>query len=189
MMGKQYCRLNTVCGHLNMPHLAKGMCNTCYEFKRYASNRENQIKRVIEYNKTSKGLFNKLKNQKAYNESEKGKETSKRYMSTVKYKLAMKRSKKKNALNIKMSNIKCRALKYSTTDGSVTTEAILNLFKSQNGLCNNPNCKVKLEDNYHIDHIFPLSKGGEHTISNIQLLCPFCNLSKKDKVLVYNGVQ
>ena len=35
----------------------------------------------------------------------------------------------------------------------------------------------------NIDHIMPLSKGGLHTWSNVQLLCRTCNMAKSDKVL------
>lgn len=41
-------------------------------------------------------------------------------------------------------------------------------------------CKKKLTD-YHIDHYVPLSKGGKHTISNLVLACPKCNLIKNAK--------
>lgn len=37
------------------------------------------------------------------------------------------------------------------------------------------------ETEYHLDHIKPLSKGGPHCDSNIQLLCASCNLSKFDR--------
>lgn len=31
---------------------------------------------------------------------------------------------------------------------------------------------------FHLDHRRPLSRGGRHTLRNIQLLCPSCNLKK-----------
>ena len=41
-------------------------------------------------------------------------------------------------------------------------------------------CKTKL-DKYHVDHIVPVSKGGPHEFTNLQLLCPTCNLNKHAK--------
>lgn len=49
---------------------------------------------------------------------------------------------------------------------------------SQKGLCFY--CDGSL-DNYHIDHIIPLSKGGEHQLHNLVLSCPTCNLKKGNK--------
>jgi 5-methylcytosine-specific restriction endonuclease McrA len=35
--------------------------------------------------------------------------------------------------------------------------------------------------NIHIDHVFPISKGGNHSIGNLMPLCAKCNLSKGSK--------
>lgn len=37
-------------------------------------------------------------------------------------------------------------------------------------------------DKAHIDHIVPISKGGNSEPSNLQVLCRTCNLSKRDKL-------
>jgi 5-methylcytosine-specific restriction endonuclease McrA len=39
------------------------------------------------------------------------------------------------------------------------------------------------KDNFaHLDHIYPLSKGGQHLLSNVQTLCRKCNLNKRDHI-------
>lgn len=38
-------------------------------------------------------------------------------------------------------------------------------------------------DKAHIDHIIPISKGGNSEPSNLQVLCRTCNLSKSDKMI------
>ena len=43
-------------------------------------------------------------------------------------------------------------------------------------------CNVSLKNTkVHIDHYTPLSKGGEHTISNLVVSCSKCNLEKHSK--------
>jgi 5-methylcytosine-specific restriction endonuclease McrA len=42
-------------------------------------------------------------------------------------------------------------------------------------------CNTKCADDYHSDHYQPLSKGGEHRISNLVIACPTCNLRKNAK--------
>lgn len=50
------------------------------------------------------------------------------------------------------------------------------IYGLQRGLC--ANCKKTLPSNYHADHIMPLALGGKHEPTNIQLLCPPCNVRK-----------
>lgn len=67
--------------------------------------------------------------------------------------------------------------------GSHTTEDIRAIFEKQGGLC--ASCKIKLfksgKQKYHVDHIMPLARGGSNWPSNLQCLCPACNLSKGAK--------
>ena len=66
-------------------------------------------------------------------------------------------------------------------DETVTPDAVRAMLESQNGRCNM--CGKSIADSYHMDHIFPRSKGGPSTLSNLQLLCPKCNCAKQDKVI------
>ena len=34
---------------------------------------------------------------------------------------------------------------------------------------------------FHIDHIIPLSKDGNHTLTNLQITHPLCNLKKGNR--------
>lgn len=43
-------------------------------------------------------------------------------------------------------------------------------------------CGDNCEEEYHADHLVPLSRGGHNDISNIVVACPTCNLSKHDKM-------
>lgn len=35
---------------------------------------------------------------------------------------------------------------------------------------------------FHVDHVVPLARGGEHSYANAQVAHPFCNLSKNDSL-------
>lgn len=42
-------------------------------------------------------------------------------------------------------------------------------------------CRIDIREKFHLDHIFPIAKGGEHKAENLQLLCPTCNVRKNAK--------
>lgn len=64
------------------------------------------------------------------------------------------------------------------------------LLERDNWTCQSCGCKVhdrhkgswNTPDKAHIDHIVPISKGGNSEPSNLQVLCRTCNLSKGDNV-------
>lgn len=43
-------------------------------------------------------------------------------------------------------------------------------------------CGEDCKDNYHIDHLVPLARGGHNDPGNIVIACPYCNMSKNDKL-------
>lgn len=60
--------------------------------------------------------------------------------------------------------------------GSYTANDIEALFVAQASKC--ANCRKSLKSAYHVDHKQPLSKGGRNDRTNIELLCPTCNMRK-----------
>lgn len=43
-------------------------------------------------------------------------------------------------------------------------------------------CGTDCAEDYHIDHVVPLSKGGAHRLGNLAIACPPCNLRKNAKL-------
>jgi hypothetical protein len=64
--------------------------------------------------------------------------------------------------------------------GSHTAEEIANIRKMQKDCCAHPWCRKRLNGSGHKDHIIPIAKGGTNHHHNIQLLCPLCNMKKRD---------
>lgn len=64
--------------------------------------------------------------------------------------------------------------------GTFTVRDIQRQYKIQNGLC--WWCLEPVGNDYHVDHLIPLAKGGHNGPSNIVIACPGCNLNKRDKL-------
>ncbi len=81
------------------------------------------------------------------------------------------------------SRHKVREQKQSTMDGSVPQKMyyplspdLQALLNGQKNKCNQCGCGLIKKE---LDHYIPLSKGGQHRLSNLQWLCSDCNQTKK----------
>lgn len=76
----------------------------------------------------------------------------------------------------------------AATRRALKEEASVNLTPDEKLLIQEIYIKCKLISEstgieHHVDHIIPISKGGLHHPSNLQILTAFENLSKGDKIL------
>jgi 5-methylcytosine-specific restriction endonuclease McrA len=56
------------------------------------------------------------------------------------------------------------------------------VYVRDGGRCMKCGKKVR-KDDYHVDHIHPISKGGDHwDLFNLECSCPTCNLKKGAKI-------
>lgn len=75
-----------------------------------------------------------------------------------------------------------RRVRLANAAGSFSASDIRLMMAQQKGKCAYFKiCGTKLGRKYHIDHIIALVNGGTNFPSNLQLLCPRCNLLKHTK--------
>ena len=178
-------------------------CKECwysYQHAHYLKNKEHKKevgKKWLEANKASYSAWRKEYNigredklreacQKHYNANKDkiAKRNSDRYYATIEE--SRKRGRENYAKNkhnkkylIHRSN---RRAIINNIGGFHTVEDIENIWIEQLGKCTY--CGSKLKDNFHADHIIPISRselGPTNFAYNIQLLCPTCNISKGAK--------
>lgn len=73
--------------------------------------------------------------------------------------------------------------KMRASGGHVSTADWQSVLDHFDGKC----ARCGSTDNIHMDHVVPISRGGQHSPSNIQPLCRTCNLQKYTRTEDYRG--
>ena len=68
-------------------------------------------------------------------------------------------------------------------EGCVNTAIFTEWRNTQARLCGY--CGKSVGENFHVDHVEPLSKSGTHTLDNLVISCPKCNVSKRNYSVIY----
>ena len=73
-----------------------------------------------------------------------------------------------------------RRARLAAAEGKFSLDELRVLIEKQKGRCGC--CLTSLKSGYHADHKMPISRGGDNTIENIELLCQPCNSRKYNKL-------
>ena len=75
--------------------------------------------------------------------------------------------------------VRNRRARIKSSDGRHTAADIEEIGFMQRWSC--ACCRTDIQNAYHVDHIIPIAGGGDNNKTNLQLLCPPCNLAKNKK--------
>ena len=150
-------------GHNGLRFTSSSSCVECLKI----------IIRSDERKKYDKDYYNKNKERVLSSQKEYYKKTRKQRMKSGK-RWADANPEKVRAIK---QNYKAKRRKWESSGQS--SKEIGEWVKQQKKVCYW--CGVKCDNNYHIDHYKPLSKGGRHCTSNMVISCPTCNVTKQAK--------
>lgn len=149
-------------------------------YNRYWNNKERENARFHEYYLVHTDEMR----QKAaeYSKTPAGKTSQKRYQSGPKYKAAVRKylHTEKGRLTSRKNNRNRRALKLNAR-GEITRDEEKWIMEFYGYRC----LRCGRTDTLAIDHVISLSRGGDDTIENAQILCKKCNSKKGTKTIDY----
>lgn len=131
------------------------------------------------YNESNKDKIKKYANEYRLNNKNKISNYNRNYSESNRFSIRERQKQYRNTPKGKaVALANCSNRTMAVRDGDVTTAQMQNLIK------NSKNCFYCGKELllFHIDHYIPLSKGGRHTISNLVVSCPKCNLRKSNKL-------
>ena len=178
-------------GHLTLRRTSNGACLACERRRdkqrsqrrhqeRYQANPERERQRAASYRLKNPEKIKAYDKEHYAKNAEREKADSKRYRELNHERtLETQRLWKINnpeKWRVAWTNAKSRR---RGAEGKFSQQDVIDLMTSQKGQC--VYCKEDIKAKYHIDHITPISRGGTNYRNNLQLLCPFCNISKNNR--------
>jgi len=150
-------------GHLGIKYSKSGKCVTCASFQsKSESKKEYDKNRYLENTDFAK----ERRLNYYYLNKEKENEYSKNYA-------------QENPDKIKLIKFNYKSKRRVIEKEGIVFSELTKWASKQNKTCYW--CNVNCDKNYHIDHYYPLSKGGKHEVENLVISCPKCNLTKSAK--------
>lgn len=179
-------------GHLAIRWLPSGTCSKCSKLaadkwyirrKKHKLDQSKRNYRLNRENVIARTCANQKNNRKRYAEYVRNwrkKNPDKAHQSCMKWRRAHPETVAKFQRSARGKRTNCV--------GSHTEIDIQNRMKWQFGKC--AACRISILERFHVDHYQPLVRGGSNYPSNIQLLCPKCNLRKhaKDPIDFYQSL-
>ena len=182
-------------GHDAVRYTKSGACIICTR-ERTAKQRENPAyrERARRYNREYSQRPEAKARRKERNQQHHVKETARRYRQKPEVKKkrreAMREYSKRPEVKERLRQYRRDNAEYFATHarnrravekarGSHTDEDVAEILASQDGRC--VYCRKQVGDDYHVDHVVPITKGGSNNKDNLQICCPSCNRHKSDR--------
>jgi 5-methylcytosine-specific restriction endonuclease McrA len=158
--------------------------------KHYYLNKDKIYERSLKYRRTNKEKVNEwAKNYRQDNKEKVAETVKKSRLNNIEKAIERERryrQSEQGRLTDYKSRLKRRSYKHKV---SFTPHDRKEILDRDNWTCQC--CGIKVHDNSigewntpdkaHIDHIIPISKGGNSELNNLRVLCRTCNLVKNDK--------
>lgn len=170
-------------GHVCERQVTNGCCIECATQirLRYRANNPDKVREANRSYKSSRPEWAREQNRKHYNKNKKQvlKRNREYALANLDIVRAASRRFKERHPERAMLDKHVRRARLAGAEGKYTSEDLRRIRTAQRNKC--AYCRSDLKISCHVDHIYPLAKGGSNYARNIQFLCGPCNVAKNSK--------